>query len=288
MILAAFVLLVCTQEAQRSGKERDESVRPALQASPLPADGVHARDPREREEAERAQRREPLLDGLGRAHDSRARLGLDAGLVDWPEDRLHAGDDLGGAGSQLTFDLIPSTPEGHGLSLFASRSRFPEPVLGGLGADWSGGISGPLDDRIGIDGWLALGSGLELYGRAEQWSEPDDSGGTVRARAIWRDAFGAGGPFLLETYVDSGRSSSATGLRASGSKRFEFGAIGLSWDSTDYDAAGIDEKLLQHAVRADVDFALGRHWSLGVYAQSQFGDERDSLSFGFALQLGFD
>jgi len=231
------------QEAQRSGKERDELVRTAVLANPL-------------------------------APDARARLGLpDAGLAFGPEleDRLHAGDGQLGPGSALaglTFDVIHSTPEGHGLGFFASSTLFAEPALDLLGAGPGADLVG-WSELIGVDGWLALGANLELYGRAEQWYDSDETGGRVRAPAVWRDAFGDGGPFLVETYVGTGSYSNTAGLRASGRKRFEFGAIGLSWDSTDYDAQGVDEKLLQHTVRADVDFALGRHWSLGVYARSQ-------------------
>lgn len=186
--------------------------------------------------------------------------------------------------SQLAFNASHRTPDGHGLGLFAARSRFSH-----LRVELDGdpaGIASSFDDRFGIDGWLALGSSLQLYGRAEQWSDRDDSGETLRARATWRDAFGPGGPLLFETYVGTSQSSHTTGLRASGRKRFEFGAIGLSWDWSDHDQQGLDDKLLQHAARADVDFALGRHWSLGLYAESQFGERQDALSLGFTLRLG--
>jgi len=298
MRLTAFMLLVCAQEAQRSAKERDEPVRIEVQSSPLPDDAAHVREQRKRDEAGRFPRREPrelgFADRAGSAHDLRTRLGISGasfGFSPELEDRFRASDDLSGSGSPLAEELffdVSHHPDGHGLGLFASRSRLPPLLRSEFDAAGAEEFAGPIDDRFGIDGWLALGSRLELYGRAEQWSDHADSGGTLRARATWRDVFGPGGPLQLETFVGSGRSVHATGLRASGHKRFAFGGVGLSWDATDLDDEGIDEKLLQHAVRADIDFALGKHWSLGVYAQSQFGDEQDALSLGFALQLGID
>lgn len=208
-------------------------------------------------------------------------------LVDW----YTSGDDLKDAGPELTqlfFNGSHRTPGGHGLGLFASRFRFPQLLRDEFDDVTAAEIAGSVNDRYGIDGWLTLGSSWQLYGRAEQWSDQDDSGGGGRARATWRDAFGAGGPLLFEAYVSSGKFSHTTGVRASGRKRFDFGAIGLSWDSTDYDQQGVDEKLLQHAVRADLDLALGPRWFLALYAESRFGDEQDALSLGFALQFAMD
>ncbi len=218
----------------------------------------------------------------------------------WPATSLFAsilvdlytsGDDLKDSGPELTqffFNASQRTPGGHGLGLFASRFRFPELLRNEFDEVTAEEIASSVNDRFGLDGWLALGSSLQLYGRAEQWSDQEDSGGGGRARATWRDAFGAGGPFLLEAYVNSGKFSQTTGLRASGRKRFGLGSLGLSWDSTDYDQEGVDETLLQHAVRADLDLALGRYWFLALYAESRFGDDQDSLSLGFALRLAID
>jgi len=206
-------------------------------------------------------------------------------------DLYASGDGLKSAGPELTQLFVNAshrTPEGHGLGLFASRFRFPQLLRAEFDDLTPEEIASSVNDRYGIDGWLELGSNLQLYGRAEQWSDQDGSGGSGRARASWRDAFGPGGPLLFEAYVSSGKSSHTTGVRASGRKRFGFGSLGLSWDSSDYDLEDVDETLLQHAVRGDLDLALGRHWFLALYAESHFGDGEDALSLGFALQLSID
>jgi hypothetical protein len=210
-----------------------------------------------------------------------------SGLVDL----YTSGDQLKDSGPELTqlfFNASHRTAGGHGVGLFASRFRFPELLRNEFDEVTAEEIADSVNDRYGADGWLALGSSLLLYGRAEQWSDQQDSGGGGRARATWRDAFGAGSPLALEAYGSSGKFSHTLGLRASGRMRLEFGTLGLSWDSTEYDQEGVDEALLQHAVRADLDLALGRHWFLAVYAESHFGEEQDALSLGFVLQRAFD
>lgn len=206
-------------------------------------------------------------------------------------DLYTSGDDLKGSGPELTqffFNASQRTSGGHGLGLFASRFRFPELLRNEFDDVTAEEVASSVNDRYGLDGWLELGSGLQLYGRAEKWSDQDDSGGGGRARVTWRNAFGAGGPLLLETYFNSGKFSETTGLRASGRKRFGLGSLGLSWDATDFDQEDVGETLQQHAVRADLDLALGRHWFLALYAESRFGDEQDALSLGFVLQCALE
>lgn len=208
-------------------------------------------------------------------------------LVDW----YSAGDDLKNSGPELTQLFVNGThrtEDGHGVGCFASRFRFPELLRNEFGGVTAQDIADSVSNRLGLDGWLALGTDVQLYGRVESWSDQDDSGGGGRARITWREAFGRGGPILFESYVNAGKFTRAAGLRASGRKRFDGGAVGLGWDAAEYDQDTIDESLLQHSVRADCEFELGRTWFLGFYAESRFGDEQDALSLGFVLQRSFD
>jgi len=88
--------------------------------------------------------------------------------------------------------------------------------------------------------------------------------------------------------VNSGKFTHTLGVRASARRRFEHGAVDLSWDVTDFDQEDVDEDLLQHAVRGAFDLELGAHWTLALYAETRFGDEQDALSLGFLLQRSFD
>jgi hypothetical protein len=206
-------------------------------------------------------------------------------------DLYTSGDDLKGAGPELTQFFVNAsqrTERGHGLGLFASRFRFPQLLRDEFDDVTAAEIADSVNDRAGLDGWLELGSGWQLYGRLEQWADQDDSGGGGRARATWREALGAGGPLALEVYLNSGKFSQTTGVRASGRKRFGSGSLGLSWDATSFDQEDVDETLLQHAVRGDLDLALGRRLFLALYAESRFGDDQDALALGFVLQLALD
>ena len=205
-------------------------------------------------------------------------------------DLYTSSDDLKGNGPELTQLFVNAsqrTSGGHGLGLFASRFRFPQLLRDEFDDVTAGEIADSVNDRYGIDGWAELASGLQLYGRLEQWADQDDSGGGGRARATWREALGTGGPLALELYFNSGKFSHTTGVRASGRKRLGPGSLGLSWDSTSFDQEGVDETLLQHTVRGDLDLALGMHVFLALYAESRFGEEQDTLALGFTLQLSF-
>jgi hypothetical protein len=129
---------------------------------------------------------------------------------------------------------------------------------------------------------------LQVLGRIERWADQEDSGGGGRLRLTWRGALGAGGPLVSEAYVNDGKFSSARGLRMSARWHLRSGALGLAWDATDFDQEGVEETLLQHAVRGELELGLGRWWFLALYAETRFGDEQDALSLGFTLQRRFD
>src|SRR5262245_40441867 len=136
MGLAAFMLLLCVQEAQRSGKERDELVRAGVPSSPLADEGARARAARERDEDRRPRE---SRDGArpGPARPSRAWPGISGaslGFTPELEDRFRSGSNPGTPDSppaQFYFDVGPSSPDG-GLGIFASRSRLARPGLRGL------------------------------------------------------------------------------------------------------------------------------------------------------------
>ena len=184
-------------------------------------------------------------------------------------DLYTSGDELKGAGPELTqlfCNASHRTAAGHGVGLFLSRFRFPELERNEFDDVAAEVIANAVNDRVGLDGWLALGAHAQLYGRAERWSDQDDSGGSARARVTWRDALGVGSPFLLELYSSAGKFSDSTGLRVSLRKRLDSGSLALSWDCTRFEQDDVDEALLQHALRAEADFALGTRWSLATYA----------------------
>lgn len=206
-------------------------------------------------------------------------------------DLYTSGDELKGSGPELTQLFVNATHRteaGHGAGLFLSRFRWPELERDEFPDVTAGEIADALTTRGGADGWLALGRHTQLYGRAETWSDQDDSGGGGRVRVTWRDLGRHGDVLLLESFTNSSKFTRAVGLRASARRRLENAAFDLSWDSTVFDQDGVDEELLQHAVRGGLELSLGPRWFLALYAESRFGDDQDALSLGFLLQRSFD
>ncbi|HEX6882995.1 MAG TPA: hypothetical protein VF530_06415 [Planctomycetota bacterium] len=206
-------------------------------------------------------------------------------------DLYTSGDELKGAGPELTQLFVNATQRwtsDSGMGLFASRFRFPELLRDEFSGVTAAEIADAVNDRVGVDAWAPLGPHLALLGRLERWADEEDSGGGGRARLTWRDALGPGGPLTCEVHANDGKFSATRGLRVGARKRLEAGSLGLSWDATDFDQESVDEDLLQHAVRAELELGLGRWWFLALYAETRFGDEQDALSLGFTLQRRFD
>jgi hypothetical protein len=206
-------------------------------------------------------------------------------------DLYTSGDELKGAGPELTQLFVNAThrtPAGHGLGLFVSRFRWPELLRNEFPDVTAAEIAAARTTRGGADGWLALGAHTQLYGRAEAWSDQDDSGGGGRVRLTWRDLARRGDVLLLESFTHSSKFTRALGLRVSARRRLERAAYELSLDSTLFEQDGVDEELLQHAARGGLELTLGSRWFLAVYAESRFGDDQDALSVGLSLSRSFD
>ncbi|NOT29013.1 MAG: hypothetical protein HOP15_01035, partial [Planctomycetes bacterium] len=206
-------------------------------------------------------------------------------------DLYTSSDTLKGAGPELTqlfLNATQRTEAGHGLGLFLSRFRWPELERNEFPDVTAAEIADAHTTRYGSDGWLALGQHTQLYGRADAWSDQDDSGGGGRVRVTWRDLGRRGDVLLLESFTSTSKFTNAVGLRASARRRLEHAAFDVSWDTTRFEQGSVAEDLLQHAVRGGLEFSLGPRWFLAFYAESRFGDEQDALSLGFLLQRTFD
>jgi hypothetical protein len=220
-------------------------------------------------------------------HPSAGSSLLGSALVDY----YTVGDTLKDSGPELTQLFVNATLRtegGHGLGLFLSRFRWPELERDEFPDVTAEEIAEAVSTRYGADGWLALSRRTQLYGRAEAWSDEDDSGGGGRLRMTWRDLPRRGDLLLAETFVNQSKFTSALGVRASARRRYERGSVDLSWDSTSFDQEAVDEDLLQHAVRGAFELQLSAQWHLAFYAETRFGDEQDALSIGFLLQRSFD
>lgn len=205
-------------------------------------------------------------------------------------DLYTSGDELKSSGPEVTQLFLNATHRsegGHGAGLFLSRLRFPELERDEFDAVTAAEIADDVNDRYGADGWLALGEHTQVYGRADAWSDQDDSGSGLRARLTQRELFARGETLTLELFASEGKFSDTLGLRTSARWRLEHGALDLAWDATNFTQDAVDEDLLQHALRGQYDLALGA-WYLALYVESRFGDDQDALSLGFLLQRSFD
>ena len=228
-----------------------------------------------------------LFVGQAEYHPNASTSFSTSALVDY----YTSGDTLKDSGLELTqifANATHRTSGGHGVGLFLSRFRWPDLLRNEFPDVTAQDITNTASTRYGIDGWLALSAKTQLYGRLDAWSDQDDSGSGGRARVTWRDVLTQGDSFVLESFANGGKFTSSVGVRASTRRRLEHGSADLSWDTTRFEQDGVDETLLQHALRGGLEFSLGTSWFLALYAESRFGDEQDALSVGFLLQRSFD
>lgn len=203
-------------------------------------------------------------------------------------DYYDAGDDPKSSGFELTqLFLSANKPLGKDAGLGASASfvRFPQMLHDELSASITESLLDQHVQRLSLNGWRNLRADLRLNGRADVWSDQDDSGGSAELGLRWRRALWKRVDLSAALFGSDGKYSALTGLRLGANAAFERGSWSLNYEIADssVDSGGSDAGLLQQALRASLDFALGQRWSLSAYLEDRFGDEQDSLAAGLYL-----
>lgn len=177
-----------------------------------------------------------------------------------------------------------------GVGLFASQVRWPDVKRDELPPTTATSVADNDVKRVGADGWDQLTKHLRLGARVEGWEDQVASGVNAELRCGLRDLLWKQGALDFVLFSTQGRFSDGLGGRVSALRWFGPTAVRLSYEATNYDQNdffGAQASLLQQAVRAGFDTVFGRDWNLSVDAETRFGDEQDSYSFGFTLQRSF-
>lgn len=205
-------------------------------------------------------------------------------------DHYDSGDAPKSPGFELT-ELHASTTwrpdDASGLGLALSSVRYPVLLRDELPPLTTETLADGHVERVGVNGWHDMSRTLRLSGRVDRWSDQDDSGLGLEARASWRDVLWDHGELGAGVFTQEGKTTERTGLRLSASRWSGLGAWSLWYELSRNDPSNGADVLLQHLLRGSWDWTLGEHWSLSLGATLQGGDEQDATSIGFTLQRRF-
>ncbi len=178
--------------------------------------------------------------------------------------------------------------QGSGVSAYLSHVRFPELLRHEFASLTPEQIRDNHVERAALSGWHDLSEHVRLNARADGWKDQDDDGIAGEIGAGFRDLLYERGEVSFALSHADGSYSSGPGLRLSANKSFGSCFASLSYAFADFeqkDFTGESEQLSQHALYGSVDFPIGTRWDVSLFGERRFGDEQDSYSAGFLLQL---
>lgn len=185
---------------------------------------------------------------------------------------------------QASWRLAPRS----GLSAFFSQVRYPEMQREEFTSLTPEQIRNNHVERIGLSGWHGLSEKVRINARVDGWQDQDDSGQSGEIGAGWRDLLYDHGEVSVALSQTQGSFSSGPGLRLSANRAFGKTFANLTYAFSDFeqkDFNGDQSKLSQHALFGSIDLPIGTRWDLSLFGEQRFGDEQDSYSLGFLLQM---
>ncbi|MDF1798304.1 MAG: hypothetical protein P1V81_03940 [Planctomycetota bacterium] len=207
---------------------------------------------------------------------------------------LYGSDDAAkGSGLELT-QLIATgtwrTEAGHGYGVNFSHFRFPELLRYEFDPVTAEQLADDHVTRFGVNGWRIVGEGLRLTGRADRWTDQDDSGGRLEVGISARDRLYDGGEVRLGLFQNDNKYSSGPGLRLSATKDTSRGWLRLSFETletTNDNFFGEQQTQASDTLRASWDLSLPRDWDLSLSLEERFGDAEDATTLGLFVQKRF-
>ncbi len=175
-----------------------------------------------------------------------------------------------------------------GLSVFFSHVRYPEMQRIEFASLTPEQILDDHVERVGLSGWHEMSDTVRVNARVDAWQDQDDSGNSGEIGAGFRDLLYDHGEVSVAFLQTQGSFSSGPGFRVSANRAFGDRYANLTYSFMDFeqkDFTGEQSQLAQHALFGSIDLPLGSRWDLSLFGEQRFGDEQDSYSLGFLLQL---
>jgi hypothetical protein len=196
--------------------------------------------------------------------------------------------------SEAIVQPIIRVDPGHGVGAHVSYVRWPQL----LRLDYSPYVEQQIiGDRVlrwGLFTWQDLGRRVRLDGRVDQWSDQSHETGTSwEARVAFRELLFEHGEVALAVFSTDGTYSSGPGGRVSVNRRFAWCFASLAYDIADYkltdhvggmSLSNTSGDLLQHAIRANLDFTMASDRSVSIFVNYRFGQSQDAIQAGMFFQ----
>ncbi len=201
---------------------------------------------------------------------------------------------------QPTYRIRP----GHGFGANVSAIRWPQLLRREFSPFVNQQIVGDNVVRWGLFTWHDLGERTRVDGRVDQWHDQTPQTGTSwEGRIALRDWLYPNGEVAFALYATQGTYSSGPGGRVSLNRRYRWCFASLWYDVANYQLAaqtgatqtgatqtgaiamGNDRSgLLQHSVRANLDFTVSSDKSLSLSADYRFGSSQNAIQAGIFFQ----
>jgi hypothetical protein len=177
-----------------------------------------------------------------------------------------------------------------GLGLTLTHRKIPEMLRDEFAVTSPAFVKDGRLDRIGVNGWRALGPRTRLLANADLWADQDDDGARGELGIAQRDLLWKDGEVGAAVFTVDGSYSSGEGFRVTANQAFSKAFATLAYEFTNFDQKGFfgdQATLAHHDVAGTIDFDLGKHWNLSILGDKRFGDEQNSYSAGFLVQVRF-
>jgi hypothetical protein len=179
---------------------------------------------------------------------------------------------------------------GDGVGVTLSHFSFPELLRNEFDQVTAEQLANNSVTRVGVNAWRGVGEGLKLSGRADRWTDQDDSGGRLEGTFSARNRLFDDGDLSMSVYQNNSKYASGPGVRLTATKDTTKGWLRISYETsetTNNDFFGEQETLAHDVIRASWDLSLGKNWDLSLTFEQRAGDAEDASTLGFFLQRRF-
>lgn len=210
-------------------------------------------------------------------------------------DLYSSGDELKGAGPEITRAYLTATPDTarrFGLDLTYSFQRYPytdrDDVLQ-LGVEPER-IAGERIHRLAVDGWLPWREDLRVVGRVATWEDDDADGGDVEVGLEADDPWWEIDDARSVLFVAEGEFTNVWGARVNLASFGDAVGYDLFYEFANYDQRGFDDDnddFVQQRVRATVKWRPRRDMTVEAYVDGTMFNSENGVVLGVFTQWSF-